>query len=223
MAKQQTRGLTSGDTRIARLARWLGQVPSGAQWDTLNLEVKQDGEYVLIQAWERSRIFPDLANEIDSVVTNAADECGEYLKARVVWCSSEDAKYFTEFPMRVQPADMDASQAFTGEGANALVQTQRHLEFMAKLHVGGFGSAIRALEGSNAHLEARADELAIANAELRAQNVQLQDDLAKATALLEEFGAKVEQMEAEKPQNDQTAQVFSLATEYLRKQGGGGS
>jgi hypothetical protein len=135
----------------------------------------------------------------------------------VVWYSADDAKYFTEFPMRVQPADMDASQAFTGEGANALVQTQRHLEFMAKLHVGGFGSAIRALEGSNAHLEARADELALANAELRAHNVQLQEELQRSLQLLEEMTSKVEQLEAEQPKNDQAGKVIELATQYLQR------
>lgn len=210
------RSLTSGDNRVARLARWLGQLPSGTQWTDLRIETKQGGEWSHVQSYARAAVLPILAEDIDALLLSIANECGEFLTARAVWFDPEGDKYWTAFPMRVHPEDMAPGMAYTGEPANAFIQTQTHLEFMAKLHIGGFGSAIRALEVSNTQQAECNADLRDTNNELRAriqqleeENVTLARDLEAATDLLED-------LEKEKPQNDQNAQIINLATHALQ-------
>jgi hypothetical protein len=191
------RSLTSGDNRVARLARWLKQLPSGEQWTDLRIETKQSGEWSHVQSYARRDVLEALAEEIDALLVSVANECGEFLTARAVWFNPAADQYWTAFPMRVHPEDMAPGMAYTGEINNAFIQTQTHLEAMAKLHVGGFGSAIRALRARLAQLEE--------------DNANLSRELEAATELLEE-------LEKQKPANDQNAQIINLATHAIQAQ-----
>lgn len=214
---RSTRGLTSGDTRIARLARWLQQVPTEV-WSELRIETKQSGEWTNLQSYPRHSVSPDLATEIDATLLNVANECAEYVTARAVWFDPESEKYFTGFPMRVQPDDLDSAQAFSGEGLNTFIQTQRHLESMARLHVGGFGSAIRALETSNTQQAQINEDLREMNNELRAREAQLVEENARLSRELESAIELLEELEKTKPENDQNAQIIQYAGAAIRQQ-----
>ena len=161
---------------------------------------------------------PDIATEVDAVLVNVANECGEFLIARAVWYDPEGEKYFTAFPMRVQPDDMEGAQAYSGEGLNTFIQTQRHLESMARLHVGGFGSAIRALETSNTQQAQMNEDLREMNGELRARNAQLEDENARLTRELDSAIELLEELEQKKPEDDQNAQIIQFAGAAIRNQ-----
>jgi hypothetical protein len=212
------RSLTSGDNRIARLARWLKQTPSGEQWTDLRIETKQAGEWSHVQSYARRDVLEALAEEIDALLVSVANECGEFLTARAVWFNPESDAYWTAFPMRVHPEDMAPGMAYTGEIQNAFIQTQTHLEAMAKLHVGGFGSAIRALETSNTQVSEANNDLRETNNELRARLQQMEEENATLARDLEAASDLLEQIEKEKPANDQNAQIINLATHAIQAQ-----
>jgi hypothetical protein len=212
------RSLTSGDNRVARLARWLKQLPSGEQWTDLRIETKQSGEWSHVQSYARRDVLEALAEEIDALLVSVANECGEFLTARAVWFNPAADQYWTAFPMRVHPEDMAPGMAYTGEINNAFIQTQTHLEAMAKLHVGGFGSAIRALETSNSQQSEINNDLRDTNHELRARLAQLEEDNANLSRELEAATELLEELEKQKPANDQNAQIINLATHAIQAQ-----
>jgi hypothetical protein len=220
--QSQEKSLRDGNGRTARLARWLQQSPSAAQVDSLVLEIKQDGEWQRLQIWPRDEVSQALASVIDSTVTELANELGAYITARAAWFNLERQAYWTEHALRVQPEDLDVTQAFSGDAQSIAIQNQRHQERIVGVHIGGFNSAIHAMRETNADLRSMKDQVNAENLTLREQLYTAQSDVLRLEAEL----AKVQQMlddalviieKAPEPgndngQSDQSKQVIQMIT-----------
>lgn len=224
MAKQRQDGVQSirhGSMRTARLARWLDKLPASPTVDTLLLEVRSEGEWSRLQAWERSDVSAQLADTINETIQEYANEQGSFTTARVAWWDEKLEKYWTTYDLRVPPEMGDGSdggQAFSGDVQSTNIQTQRHLEFMMRQHVGGVAVAMQALRQTTETSNARVVELLEEVMQLRHDNLELKEQLLKTEAALEAALERAESISAEAEENEQQSNVVALVTKALTNQ-----
>jgi hypothetical protein len=207
--------LRDGNGRVARLARWLAQCPTSAGVDLLVLEHKQEGEWQRLQVWPRSEAQAALAQMIDSTIVELANELGAYVTARCAWFDSARQVYWTEHALRVQPEDLDVSQAFSGDQTSIAIQNQRHQERVVSVHLGGFADAMRALRESSADMRAMKDQAVAECVAVREENAQLRAENLKLETMLEKALLAAENAENDNGGDSQQKQVLQLVTTAL--------
>lgn len=222
----QPHDLFSGNGRVARLARWLREAPVRREVDQLVLEIKGEDGYERIQSWPRESVSSALAVTIDAMVTDAANELGSYLSARVSWWDSERGAAWSTFALRVQPDGMAGQQAFSGEGTSVTIQLQRNLERSIAMHLSGIGEGValardqaqdareraRRAEYECDRLRERVNALEDEKAALVAKLRETEDDLAAAMELAEETTAKVEESRKE---SESSGALLKLVEPFL--------
>jgi len=220
--RQERASLRDGNGRAARLARWLEQKPSAPEIDHLAFEWKNDGEWVRVQLWRRDEVSPALAGPIDAAACELANELGQYLTARVVWCDPKSGAYWTEHALRVQPEDFDGEQAFDGSTANVAIQTQRALERMLSMAGGSQMQANTCLREANGQLLESNRMLGGENTRLREDLYasrervgELEQEVARREQLLERAIEAAELAEQRGKDDTQTGQVLQLVQRAL--------
>lgn len=225
----QPKTLRDGNGRVPRLARWLAQSPPEA-FDTLMLESRESGEWSRIQCWPRAQVGQGLAIEIDAIVSDAANELGAYLHARVAWYSSERESYWTEHALRVQPDDMgDLPQAFAGDAQSATIQTQRHLE-RREAQQSAMGMQLFATLASQNELlqgqsQSQYEEIGALRRELsdaRRRVNDLEAENSRLMTIADEALTKAEQAEQQTGGEEQSP-VVKMVTDMLMSQLQGGA
>jgi regulator of replication initiation timing len=226
MAKEQRKSLNHGSTRVARLARWLNEPrPKASKYTTLRLEVRVDGEWSCLHAWESTDVGQHLAENIDEMCKDYANELGAFTIARVVWWSDELEKPWTSYDLRIQPDDVgtDSGQAFSGDVQSTNIQTQRHLEFMMRQHIGGVAMALSALRELVGSQKAELLEALSENATLRRENHELRVDMSAAEQTAETALSRAEELAEEKDVQDQQNNVISMVTSAIQRSQAGAS
>ena len=222
--RQERSSLRDGNGRVARLARWLAQPPSSEKVDALVLEVKEDGEWKRLQIWKREEVQQQLATLIDGTVTDLANELGQYLTARVVWMETATGAYWTEHALRVQPEDMEGSQAFDGTAQSIAIQNQRHQERTAGAAHALIASISITLRETNAQLRDTNQILSTENARLREDLYEsreriseLEQENARLAGMLEQAVDTAEAAGKKTAEDDKTGQVLQLVTAAMNQ------
>lgn len=217
MAKQkETPSLNHGSSRVARLARWLGDGrPPGMKYDVLRLEVRDDGEWSCLQLWQSADVTMQLADDIDELVRGYANEQGSFTTARVAWWSEELKGYSISYTIRVQPDDVDmgSPQAFSGNVESTNIQTQRHLEFMMRQHVGGNALVIQTLRETLGYVKGELGDTLEERARLRSENFDLREENMRLSQLLEQALERAEGLAEQRDTQDQENNVITLITQ----------
>lgn len=213
--------IAHGSTRTARLARWLRKTPPGKEFDTLLLEVRVEGEWSRLQAWAVVDVSELLADDINATVQEYANEQGSFTTGRVAWWSEAGQKYWTTYDLRIAPeleGGEVTGQSFSGDVQSTNIQTQRHLEFMMRQHVGGVAVAMQALRETTSQSNARVVELLEENVELRRENLDLKAELLETQNLLNQALERAEGLAASAEEQDQQSNVVALVTKALSNQ-----
>lgn len=220
MAREAPRqSLKHGSTRIARLARWLDQPRHAATtYNVLRLEVRVDGEWSCMQAWGSKDVTHHLAETINELLCEYANEQGAYVAGRCVWWSEEHASYSTSYDVKVQPDDLgDAGgQAFSGDVQSTNIQTQRHLEFMMRQHMGGVGMALTALRETLGTTKTELLECLEELASLRHEVHELRAAKLELESQLEQALSRAEEIQAEKDEQEGQSNVIQLIASRLQ-------
>jgi hypothetical protein len=217
--------LRDGNGRVARLARWLQQLPASEAVDALILEHKEEGEWKRMQVWTRAEVNQQLATGIDSAITELANELGAYLTARVVWFDTTHGVYWTEHALRVQPEDMEGMQAFGGDAGSIAIQNQRHQERVVNMHLGMFGSSMNALKETNAALLESSRMTAAENLRLRedlyaarSQIAELEQEHGRLQNMLDEALSAAEKSTEKAEQAESTGDIIKMITSAVGSQ-----
>ena len=220
MPKDGRTSLKHGSTRVARLARWLGEPrPKKSEYQTLRLEVKEDGEWSLMQQWDAANVSIQLAETIDDLIVEYANEQAVFLTARVVWYSDKLQAYNISYTMKVAPENdgQDGGQAFAGDTQSSNIQTQRHLEFMMRSHLGGIAAAMQALRETLGTTKEELLEALQELARVRVENHELRSQLMEVQQQLEEALSAAETAVAEKQETETQNNVIALITQQLQR------
>lgn len=225
-ARQRQDNSTSirhGSTRTARLARWLLKTPPNrTEYTTLWLEVRVEGEWSRLQAWSLSDVTELLADDINATIQEYANEQGTFTNGRCAWWSEEHQKYWTTYDLRIAPemgdGDQPVGQSFAGDVQSTNIQTQRHLEFMMRQHVGGISIAMGALRETTQMSNARVVELLEESIDLRRENTDLKEELLRTQALLDTALERAEGLAQEVENNDESSNVVALVTKAIANQ-----
>lgn len=206
-----------GSGRVAGLARWLEKQPDNPDFDTLCCELKSDGEWSRVQTWPRDQVHALLAELIDSLCQEYVDELGAYTTFRCAWWASETDRYWITRELRYQPnmGEGEPGQVFAGDLQSANIQTQRHLEKMASVHVGGFQSAMTALKLTTETLRDECQELREENRQLRARVAELEGENAQLHTQAEQAADLAESLVQKAESDDKESNVISLITKSL--------
>lgn len=219
------RGMLDGNGRVARLARWLRERPSSADVDTLVFELKNDGEWDRVQTWRRDAVTLSLANMIDAMAQDSANELGAFVHVRAAWWCSATNVYWTAHQMKVQPDNMGAQQAFSGDGQSVTIQLQNNLHKMITLHTIGIGEGValareqaqdvrersRRAERECDELRARVAILEREKLEFERRCQQLEDDLEAAVELATEASDKAASNKGEAEQTNALVTMIGAA------------
>lgn len=218
-------GILDGNGRVARLARWLRELPKRREVDTLVLEMKSEDGWQRMQSWDRADAGMHLALPIDAAVTDLANEIGAYCTFKVAWFNSKDNTYWTEHALRAQPEGMTQGQSFSGDAQSAAIQTQRALERMVGAFMGGIETSAnhlqRQAENNQALYEHAMGELTLAReriARLERENVELESQLAQVEAERDEAIAKAEELSRTQAPDPAKAQVGQMLQAVLMQQ-----
>lgn len=208
-------GILDGNGRTARLARWLRDMPTRRDVDTLVLELKSEDGWTRVQSWDRSDVGMHLALPIDSAVTDIANELGAYVQCKVSWVDSKTGNTWTEHALRCQPEGMTQAQAFGGDASSAAIQTQRALERLVGAYMGGIETSLRLAERSSeiatTNYESAQAELSL----LRERVVALERDKAELELQLEEAVTAAERIEEDAKQGASQQQFMGLMTQLV--------
>ena len=210
-----------GNARPARIARWLDKRPASPRVNQLRLEVRIDGEWSCLQVWETSEAHAALADTIDATIVEYASEQGSFTIARIAWFEAEAEKYWTTYDLRVAPEQVegaqDMGQSFSGDVQSTNIQTQRHLEFMMRQHVGGTATAMQALRDVAMSASSQLTDAQNDAREARQELQALQAELAATHAKLDEALGQLESLSDKQEQADQQGNVIALITQAVGK------
>lgn len=211
-------GILDGNGRVARLARWLREMPKPRDVDQLVLEMKSEDGWTRVQSWTRADVGMHLALPIDSLVTDLANEIGAYTSCKVSWISTESGEVWTEHALRAQPDGLQVTQAFGGTAQDTAIQTQRALERLVGAFMGGIETSSRLAERSaeiaSANFEAAQAELGL----LRERVIELERENADLEMQLEETVNSLEKTQTDQAQNAGKQQFTQMVTQLIASQ-----
>jgi len=218
-----------GNARPARLLRWLESASPPPEYCVLNLETKNDGEWSILQRFERtSENMTDLvqlSSTIDDMIQGHADELGSFVQGRAAFATlDQPPRYWTTCDLRCPPSDMDAKQAFAGDVQSTLIQSLRHTEDAKRMHHGGFQTVIAVLERQIDRSDSRVEELTRDNERLRGELAARDEAMAAMRAQAEEALTAAEQaQEREATAKEQTSAIATVTSIVKQHIGGGGA
>lgn len=221
MPKPDRKSLNHGAGRVARLARWLDQPrPKESKYNILRLEVRVEGEWSPMQAWPASDVQQYLAETIDEIVRDYANEQGTFTVARLVWWSEELRAAWTSYDLRVAPEDTgnDAGQSFSGDVQSTNIQTQRHLEFMMRQHLGGMACAMQTLRETQGLTASQLADALTQLGELRQRVHDLERENLELQNQLDQALTSAEAMAEAKEEADEQSNVIQLVTTAMKRQ-----
>jgi hypothetical protein len=136
VADRARRGPRDGNDRIARIARFLAEprqtIPDGC---TLVLLCSApNGDPDVVSGWEPSLVTPDLAHEINALITDYANDMGTTCNATVAWRRADESIWRSK-PFRAvcDTEDRENVQALDSTVTSQITQLQRHCEANAQL------------------------------------------------------------------------------------------
>jgi hypothetical protein len=210
-----------GSGRVAGLARWLEKRPDNALYDTLSLELKVDGEWQRLQAWSRDDVSALLADMINELCQDQANDSGAFSTFRCAWWASESEKYWTTRVLTYHPEiNGEPVQSFAGDAQSVAIQTQGALKELVVLFTSGIRAAQDALKESCVSVTAEASALREDNRALRERNAELEAEKAAAERSAEQAADLAEGLVERVEEADKQSNVVDMITKGLVKHAG---
>lgn len=222
--------------RVEQLRQWLAQtLPPHAIKLTLDLD--GDGEGITrLCSWMRedlaTNFADDLAQEIDALLSNTANELCQRVTGQLVWWTAAEAKW-SQNPVRVDPAD--SAERFDGSNKGQVVQIQKHIEArelawherernanaMLESLFGRYEKVTSMLTDLLTAHVGRNTELEREMARIRDENAALAAELEQTRTIAENLAETTEQtaeaLEQSKRESGDDKQVLALITDAFMK------
>jgi hypothetical protein len=132
-------GITAGNSRVARIARFLKSNGRGERVDALRVVVREGDESSVLATYGAAQLVPELAADLNALVVDFATSVGSIRKGKFVLVDADGGDVaMSAWEARPDTNALDQPEGdaeFDGSSRSILVELQRHMEANKRMEI----------------------------------------------------------------------------------------